>query len=155
MSNKNRLTAAHALFSAVLCSLVLFSGCGRKLAQYPEAPVQENRITIPLRDVRDGKAHFYSYMRGGRQINFFVRTDAKGAVSSYFDACYTCYKQKKGYRQEGSDLICNECEMKFGLADETWQAKGGCDPILLKSAIEGDNLIIETEVIERGGKLFR
>ncbi len=155
MSNSCCLTAAHALLSAVLCGLVLLSGCGKKLAQYPDAPVHENKIIIPLSDVRDGKAHFYMYKREGRQINFFVRTDAKGTVSSYFDACYTCYKQKKGYRQEGSDLICNECDMKFGLSDETWQAKGGCDPIPLKSTIEGDSLIIETAVIEKGIKLFR
>jgi uncharacterized membrane protein len=95
------------------------------------------------------------YTQGGRQINFFVRTDAKGTVSSNFDACYTCYKQKKGYRQERPDLICNECRMKFGLSDETWETKGGCDPILLKSTIEGDNLIIEVAVIEKGRKLFR
>lgn len=157
MNNSNcfTATASHAVCILLLCSLVVFSGCGKKLAQYEDAPVQDNKIIIPLRDVRDGKAHFFMYTRGGRQINFFVRTDAKGAVSSYFDACYTCYKHKKGYRQEGSDLICNECGMKFGLADETWEAKGGCDPILLKSTVEGDNLIIETAVIEKGVKLFR
>jgi len=155
MNDSYRLTAAHALFSAVLCGLVLLSGCSKKLAQYQDAPVRDSKIIIPLRDVRDGKAHFFMYTRGGRQINFFVRTDAKGVVTSYFDACYTCYKQKKGYRQEGSDLTCNECGMKFGLSDETWQAKGGCDPILLKSTVEGGNLIIETAVIEKGIKLFK
>jgi len=155
MNNSTRFTASHAVCIVVLSSLVVLSGCSKKLAQYQNALVHDNKIIIPLRDVRDGKAHFFMYTRGGRQINFFVRTDAKGTVSSYFDACYTCYKQKKGYRQEGPDLICNECGMKFGLSDETWETKGGCDPILLKSTIEGDNLIIETAVIEKGMKLFR
>ena len=141
-------------FIAVLC-IPLIAGCGKKLAQYPEAPVQGERIVIPLDTVKDGKAHFYTYSRGGRQINFFVRADAKGTVSSYFDACYTCYKQKKGYREEGSDLVCNECSMRFGLAEEEWDAKGGCDPIPLKSTIEDRKLIIESGVIERGVKLFR
>jgi uncharacterized membrane protein len=138
-----------------MCCVLLFTGCGRKLSQYRQAPVQGNRIVIPLDEVRDGKAHFYTYVRGGGQINFFVRTDAKGAASSYFDACYTCYKQKKGYRQQGPDLVCNECDMKFGLAAETWEDKGGCDPILLASTIEDNNLIIDTRVIEKGVKLFR
>jgi uncharacterized membrane protein len=154
MNNSTRFTSSHAVCIVVLSGLVVVSGCSKKLAQYQDAPVHDNKIIILLRDVRDGKAHFFMYTRGGRQINFFVRTDAQGTVSSYFDACYTCYKQKKGYRQEGPDLICNECGMKFGLSDETWEAKGGCDPILLKSAIEGDNLIIETAVIEKGMKLF-
>ena len=143
-----------ALFAA-LCGVLLCTGCGRKLSQYQEAPVRDGRIVIPLGEVSDGKAHFYTYAKGGKQINFFVRTDAKGAVSSYFDACYTCYKQKKGYRQEGSDLVCNECNMRFGLGEEKWEEKGGCDPILLKSSIEDRSLVIETGVIERGVKLFR
>ena len=155
MYDSYRSTLSFAVGIVVLCSLLILSGCSKKLTQYPDASVHDNKIIVPLRDVRDGKAHFFTYTGGGGQINFFVRTDAKGAVSSYFDACYTCYKHKKGYRQEGSELICNECGMKFGLSDETWPAKGGCDPILLKSTIEGDNLIIEAAVIEKGAKLFR
>jgi uncharacterized membrane protein len=146
--------SVQAAFLAVICCVLLFAGCGRKLSHYREAPVRGDRIVIPLDEVSDGKAHFYTYARGGRQINFFVRTDAKGTVSAYFDACYTCYKQKKGYRQEGPDLVCNECDMKFGLAEEKWQDKSGCDPILLKSTIHGSNLIIDTRVIEKGVKLF-
>jgi len=155
MNNSRRPIAWHVACIVVLCSQFFFTGCGRKLTQYRDAPVHDDKIIIPLSGVRDGKAHFYTYTHGGRQINFFVRTDAKGTVSSYFDACYTCYKQKKGYREEGPDLICNECGMKFGLAEETWESKGGCDPILLKSTIEHNNLIIDTAVIEKGVKLFR
>jgi uncharacterized membrane protein len=154
VSRSIRAASVQTAFLAAICCVLFFAGCGRKLSQYREAPVRDGRIVIPLEETRDGKAHFYTYARGGRQINFFVRTDAKGAVSAYFDACYTCYKQKKGYRQEGPDLVCNECNMKFGLAEEAWQDKGGCDPILLKSTIEGSNLIIDTRVIEKGVKLF-
>ncbi len=156
MNPSGRFTASRdLLFIFLLCVVVFQLGCGKKMAQYPDAPVRDNKIIIPLHDVRDGRAHFFTYTRGGRQINFFVRTDAKGTVSSYFDACYTCYKQKKGYRQEGADLICNECGMKFNISDETWQAQGGCDPILLKSSIEGEQLVIDTDVIEKGLKLFK
>jgi uncharacterized membrane protein len=44
--------------------------------------------------------------------------------------------------------------MKFGLADEKWPEKDGCNPILLKSSIEQNSLIIDTTVIEKGAKLF-
>ena len=138
----------------VLISCTLLTGCGKQPALYGDAPLRGDRIVIPLGEVSDGKAHFYTYRKSGKRINFFVRTDAKGTVSSYFDACFTCYKAKKGYRQEGPDLVCNECSMKFGLAEERWDEKGGCNPIHLKSTITENSLVIDTAVIEKGAKLF-
>jgi len=140
--------------SVVFMLLLLLAGCGKQPALYKDAPVKESSIVIPLSEVNDGKAHFYSYRKSGKHINFFVRADGKGTVSSYYDACFTCYKKKKGYRQEGTDLICNECSMKFGLAEEKWPDKDGCNPIHLKSAITDNNLVIDTAVIEKGAKLF-
>lgn len=143
-----------SITGVILAFVILLSGCSKQPDQHQEAQVRDNRIVIMLSEVSDGKAHFYTYRKSGKHINFFVRTDGKGAVSSYFDACFTCYKKKKGYRQDGSDLICNECSMKFGLAVEKWDEKDGCNPIYLKSTIEGDNLVIDTAVIEKGAKLF-
>ena len=140
--------------SLIISVLVLLTGCNTQPALYQNAPVIDSRIVIPLNDISDGKVHFYTYKKSGKHINFFIRTDGKGTVSSYYDACFTCYKKKKGYRQEGSVIICNECSMKFSLADEKWEEKDGCNPIYLKSIIEGNNIIIDTAVIEKGAKLF-
>lgn len=143
-----------AISVIVILLLLLLTGCSRQPNLYQEAQIKDNRIVILLSEVSDNKAHFYTYRKSGKHINFFVRADRKGTVSSYYDACFTCYKKKKGYRQEGSDLICNECSMKFGLAEEKWEEKDGCNPIYLKSTIEGNNLVIDTAVIEKGAKLF-
>ncbi len=140
--------------SLIVSLLILLTGCTKQPNLYQEAQIKDDRIVILLSKVSDNKTHFYTYKKSGKRINFFVRTDEKGTVSSYYDACFTCYKHKKGYRQEGSDLICNECSMKFGLHDVKWEEKDGCNPIYLKSAIDGNNLIIETAVIEKGAKLF-
>jgi uncharacterized membrane protein len=154
MRGNHCLTIRHAACLLALCSLILLIGCSKQPALYREAPLKGDSIVIPLSEVKDGNAHFYTYRKSGKRINFFVRTDANGTVSSYFDACFTCYKPRKGYRQEGSDLICNECSMKFGLAEEKWSEKGGCNPIHLKSTITDNSLVIETAVIEKGAKLF-
>jgi uncharacterized membrane protein len=144
----------HVIFVIIISLLIVLTGCSKQPALYQNAPVKESRIVIPLSDVSDRKVHFYTYKKAGKHINFFVRTDGKGTVSAYYDACFTCYKKKKGYRQEGSDLICSECSMKFGLAEEKWEEKDGCNPIHLKSIIENSSLIIDTAVIEKGAKLF-
>ncbi|MBI5633580.1 MAG: DUF2318 domain-containing protein [Nitrospirae bacterium] len=144
----------HSIPLIVLTLLLLLTACSKKPNLYQEVQARENRIVIPLSEVSDGKVHFYTYRKSGKHINFFIRTDGKGTVSSYYDACFTCYKKLKGYRQEGSDLVCNECNMKFGIAEEKWDEKDGCNPINLKSAIENNSLVIETAVIEKGAKLF-
>jgi uncharacterized membrane protein len=113
----------------------------------------DGKIIVPIDSVNDGKVHFFTYKKSGKRINFFVRTDGKGNISSHFDACYTCYKNKKGYRVEGTDLICNECNLKFRLADEIWENKD-CRPIMLRSKMENNNLIIETSLLEKGARLF-
>jgi uncharacterized membrane protein len=141
-------------FCLILYISGILIGCSRQPVMYQEAPVKDNRIIIPLSRVSDGQVHFFTYKNAGKRINFFIRTDGKGTISSYFDACYTCYKAKKGYRQEGSDVVCNECSMKFGLAEEKWHDKGGCNPIVLKSSLENNTLIIDKAVIEKGAKLF-
>ncbi len=144
----------HSISVIIISLLILLTGCNKQPALYQNAPVKDSRIVIPLNDISDGKVHFYTYGKSGKRINFFVRTDGKGTVSSFYDACFTCYKKKKGYRQEGSDLICKECSMKFGLAEEKWEEKDGCNPIYLKSVIENSSLIIDTAVIEKGFRLF-
>ena len=113
----------------------------------------QGEIKIPVNEVDDGKVHFYTYKASGKHINFFVRTDGAGKLSTYFDACYTCYKHKKGYRCEGTDLVCNECNLRFRLAEEKWVHEG-CSPIVLTSRIEEGNIIIRTDDIEKGGRLF-
>ncbi len=143
------------IISILFISLLLqLTACSSQPRLYQEVQAKDNRIVIMLDEVSDKKAHYYTYRKSGKRINFFVRTDGKGTVSAYFDACFTCYKKKKGYRQEGSDLICIECSMKFGLAEEKWEEKDGCNPIYLKSVIENNSLVIDTAVIEKGAKLF-
>lgn len=142
-------------FSALSLLALAFACGGAKLADYPQPKTEGGKAVIPLSEVADGKAHFYTYRASGKQVNFFVRTDGDGTVSAHFDACFTCYKKKKGYRIEGRDLICNECSMKFPLAAKEWDNSQGCSPILLKSRIEDNRLIIDTELLDKGARLFQ
>lgn len=135
-------------------SCVLFSGCSSLPAEHKTVKAADGEIRIPVAEVNDGKVHFFTYKKSGKRINFFVRTDGKGNLSAYFDSCFTCHKFKKGYREEGTDIVCNECNMRFRLADEKWDNTEGCSPIALKSAQDGGYIIIKTDYIEKGAKLF-
>lgn len=139
-------------FSAVIF-LVLFA-CSAQEAKYPVLKADGSAVKIPLKDVNDGRVHYFSFKSSGKYINFFVRMDGAGKLHTCFDGCFTCYKNKKGYRTEGTDIVCNECETKFRLADEVWKDVGGCAPITLQSTIQGDVLKINAADLGRGEKLF-
>jgi uncharacterized membrane protein len=128
--------------------------CSKLPPEHQLVTAKDGEIRISVNQVNDNKVHFYTYKKSGKSINFFIRTDGTGKLSTYFDTCFTCYKNKKGYRAEGSIIICNECKMKFRLADEKFDNSQGCSPITLFSRIDEENIIIKTVDIEKGGKLF-
>ena len=140
------------------CLLLFFSlifyGCSKLPPEHQLITANNSEIKIPVGKVNDGKVHFFTYKKSGKRLNFFVRTDGTGKLSTYFDACFTCYKHKKGYRAEGTDIVCNECIMRFRLADEKFDNTKGCSPITLFSHIDNENIIIKTDDIEKGSKLF-
>ncbi len=142
------------LICLILPCLSLILGCSRLPAEHKVVKEEAGEIKIPLSEINDGKVHFFTFKKSGKRINFFVRTDGAGNLSAYFDACFTCYKHKKGYRVEGTDLICNECNLKFRLADERWDNSKGCSPIQLKSRIADGSLTIAAEDAGKGDRLF-
>ena len=142
-------------FSSLVFLVFLLAGaCGKQPVEHNVVSPKNGAIRIPVREVHDGKVHLFTYKKSGKRINFLIRTDGDDRLSACFDACFTCYKHKKGYRQEGTDLVCNECSMKFRLADEHWDNTQGCSPISLKSRIENNEVVIMAEDLEKGQKLF-
>jgi uncharacterized membrane protein len=140
------------LWSVLICLSFLIS-CSERAAEHRLVKAENGEIRLAVSEFRDGNVHFFTYKKSGRNINFFVRTDGAGNLSTHFDACYTCYKKKKGYRQEGADLVCNECSLRFRLADEKWLHEG-CSPIPLASRIDKGFIVIKAGDIEEGERLF-
>ena len=108
-------------------------------------------ITISVSEI-SGTAKFYE--QDG--IRFFAVKADDGSVKTAFDACDVCYYSKKGYRQEGDYMVCNNCGNKYpiiGLGTENLRG-GGCWPGYLPSRIEGENLIIKTSDLEKGSYRF-
>lgn len=134
--------------------LLLLGGCTKQAPEHLLVTPQGDVIKIPVKDVNDGGVHFYTYKYKEKNINFFVRTDGKGKLHTHYDACYSCYKYKLGFRVEGSDLLCIACNLKYNLYDEHWDFIGPCSPIPLRSKVKGDFIVIKVAVVKRGQKLF-
>ncbi len=117
------------------------------------AHVQDGILRLPLSIFEDKEAHFYTYQDGDDFIEFFVLKSSDGVVRAAFNACDVCYLEKKGYRQEGDEMVCNNCGQRFSsvLINEV---RGGCNPSPLDRTTEGDELVIRVKDILAGAVYF-
>ena len=110
-------------------------------------------VRIDLADISDGKAHYFSMDSNKGKVDFFVVKSVDGVMRAAFDACDVCYKSKKGYRQEGDMMVCNNCNMKFR-TDQINHVKGGCNPAPLNRRIDGKQIVITGQDIAAGAWYF-
>lgn len=143
-----------ALVVVAVAATVGWKGVGGIDGKYPLVKGANGKITIPESQVSDGKAHFFSYQKGGSAIDFFVLKSHDGVIRAAFDTCDVCYKEKKGYRQEGQFMVCNNCNQKFR-SDMINEVKGGCNPAPLNRMIANGQLIIAEADLVQGARYFQ
>jgi uncharacterized membrane protein len=121
--------------------------------KYQLVKAENGKIMIPISKVSDGKAQFFAYRDDGKNINFFVLKSSDGVIRAAFDACDICYKERKGYRQEGDYMVCNNCGQKFP-SIRINDVKGGCNPAPLNREVSGKYVILKVQDIKKGNFYF-
>jgi uncharacterized membrane protein len=116
-------------------------------------PNQNNEVRIPLSSVDDGEAHYYFNNSDGVEIKFFVLKSSDDIIRAAFDACDVCFEEKKGYYQDGDEMVCRNCGLRFP-SIKINVIKGGCNPAPLNRIIDGTDLLIMMSDIESGKKYF-
>ena len=111
-------------------------------------------VTIPIAKVSDGEAHFFRYDDGGKDIGFFVVKGSDGVLHTAFDACDVCFREKKGYVQQGEFMICKNCNRKFAVVRIGPHAIGGCNPSYLPAQQSGSNVVISVNDLRSGTRFF-
>ena len=84
-------------------------------------------------------------------MRFIVIQKPDRSLAVAFDACQICGTQ--GYYQKGSEVICRNCASDIVIA--TIGTPGGCNPVPLKSYIEGGTLVIDESALDGGVGTFR
>lgn len=102
----------------------------------------------------DGGVHFYTFEHGGRRVNFLVRTDGRGNLRAHLDACFSCYRYRRGFVVDGAELRCVACRYTYPIADEVWDFQGACAPIPMPFELEEEWLVIERRTLERAARYF-
>jgi uncharacterized membrane protein len=115
---------------------------------------QHGKIYFNADEYSDGLAKYYRYNGKNGPINFFLVKSHDGVIRSAFDTCDVCYKALKGYRQEGNEMVCNNCDMRFR-TDRINVVKGGCNPAPLNRQQVSGQVVIAAADIEKGAWYFK
>lgn len=118
-------------------------------------------VTFPPGDVRldaaqfsDGQVRFYRYqMASGKEIRFFVIRSSDGVIRAALDTCDVCYRARKGYRQVGDAMVCNNCGKAFSSAAID-VVQGGCNPVPLERTVDGTKILLTAAALETGVAYF-
>ncbi len=132
---------------------VMLSAATQGHEPYTLVLAEDGAVRLPLSALGDYKAHYYTYMNEGRPIEFFALKSQDGIVRAAFNACDVCFQAKKGYTQDGDDMVCNNCGRRFP-ADQINVVRGGCNPSPLDRTVEGDSLVIRVADVIRGQRYF-
>lgn len=124
------------------------------LGKYEKVKVSGGVATIPVDKLADGKAHFYKFEDGGKEITFFAVKAADGSIKTAFDACDSCYKSKKRYEQQGDKMNCKNCNQKFAINRLGPNATGGCNPGYLPHQLNGGTISISVNDLKDGARYF-
>lgn len=118
-----------------------------------EAKLEGNQIKIPANQITNQLQKF-EYDAQGITVRYFAVKGSDGKVRTAFDACDVC-GGAFGYTQKGKDIACGKCGKVFYIDGLGTKNKGyGCWPSYLSHRIEGENLIINTEDLQKGAFRF-
>jgi len=112
----------------------------------------EEVIKIPVSELTD-QIQKFDYDVDGAAVTYFAVLGMDGEVRTAFDACDVC-GGKKGYNQQGFNVVCKNCGQRFLINDlGTKNAPGGCWPSNLDHTIEEGQVVIKTADLARN--MFR
>ncbi len=116
---------------------------------------QGNEIRLPLAEFGDGNLHRCAVESrdGGSTLVRFLVIKKPGAAGYgvALDACQIC--GDAGYYQRKGNVICRNCDAVIYIP--SIGVTGGCNPVPLKSWIEGGELVLSLPEVVAGASYFR
>lgn len=150
------LFAIGSLLIAVVAGYLFMTGGISEAGESGHSPAVTDGdfVKISLADLAGGKALFFDYVSADRRkARFFVVKSIDGRYRAAFDACDVCYRAKKGYFQDGDDMVCRNCGRHFRTTDVN-EISGGCNPIGIPQRIEDGHVVIAASDLDAGLPYF-
>ncbi len=147
-----KLLLGTSLYAAALAASSSIAVAGRVAEEAAPRRLSPpgGRVKIEKSGLEDGKLRKFAYASDGTDIRFFLVRRTDGKLACAFDACTIC--GPKGYRQDGEDVICRNCGAPINI--DTIGMGGGCNPIPLAYAEDETYVVVGTEDLLAGKRLF-
>ena len=136
--------AASCIFILLITAEFIYSRQSTALSASEPVALNNGAVRIPVASVSDGNLHRFQLQDDGASVRFIVIEKPDHSLATAFDACAICGNQ--GYYQKGPEVICRNCGSAIVIS--TIGISGGCNPIPLKSHVEGATLIIDAAALE-------
>lgn len=118
--------------------------------------VVDTDLVIQVKDVSE-KATFYPVKVEGTKMEVIVVKASDGSVRTAFNTCQVCNNSGKGYyKQDGNQLVCQNCGNRFGM-DDVEVTRGGCNPVPLSEeykTINTDTITVSKDILKQAAVLF-
>lgn len=100
------------------------------------AKIENEEVRINTSIFNDNKARFYNVSYSdSKTIYFFVVKDKNGIYRAAANACQVCFSVRKGFHQEGNEIVCNNCGNRYPI-EKIATEKGGCNPAPINPNLE-------------------
>ena len=143
--------ATSFLFILMITAEFIYAKGASSLSAATPVTFTNGSVSIPLAQVSDGDLHRYSATEGGTQIRFLLFQKPDGKVAVVFDACEIC--GSVGFFKTANGLVCKNCASPIN--SQSVGTPGGCNPVPLKSAVRGGDIVILEADFGAGARLFR
>jgi len=154
---RNITVAASLVLIAIVGIAVYFASQGSTPGPSPvqtPPPQVENTVRMSASQLSTSAA-FYTYNSDGTLVRYFGAVGSDGKVHVAADACDVCYAQKKGYRQVGDVMKCNNCGKEFAINSVgTENLSGGCWPSYLPVTISGGDAVVQLSDLKAKSYMF-
>ncbi len=135
----------------LMLSILFLSYCSRQ-PLYPSAPINGDKVVIDITNLNEGIPAFYSYDYNKKRINFFV-IRINGRVSSYLDACSSCYPKRLGFGFDNGYIYCRSCDVRYPV-NEIEKGLGSCYPIKIPGEEKDGGYLISIKTLQEGANKF-
>jgi FTR1 family protein len=141
---------ASCLFILMITAEFIYARQATGLSAATPVTIENGAVRIDTAALADGNLHRYALDDQGVHVRFIAVQKPDHTIATAFDACHICGAQ--GFYQKSSELICRNCASNLIMA--TLGVEGGCNPIPIKSHLEGSMLVIDAAVFDPGVKIF-
>ncbi|MCB2149239.1 MAG: DUF2318 domain-containing protein [Deltaproteobacteria bacterium] len=158
--NPTPIVVAAAVAIAVAAGLGLFLFPGNEpspqpVVGAPPVTTAEGQFTYAASLFDDGQARHFEFRDAGSNttIKYFILKSTDGVIRAAFDACDVCWPEGKGYVQDGTAMVCRNCGRRFESVMVN-EVQGGCNPAPLNRTLQGDQVVIRTDDLNKGRAYF-